>query len=405
MSRRVVTLLVAVLFAAVLLSFLVFTQQQARVLREDAEVLEELYALQFSASLVDDPAEERRLQGEAAGRVFAELERLRIPVVITDTLGNPINWAFLPFDEPSGSDADSTRRAMERMRAYVEELDARKDHLAFPEANLEVHFGEPQFLNRLRWIPWLQAAALFAVVAGGVWMIVTSFRGERERIWSAMARESAHQMGTPLSSLVGWLEQLEGKVRPREGTPGEPDLVDEMAADVRRLQKVSRRFELIGRKPRLEPVSIGGVVEQLRRYFSARLPTLGSAVEFQIDVPSDAPAVLGNETLLEWAFENLIKNSIDAMAGDGGTITVAYLGPNGRRSVYRVRDTGPGVAPQIRDKLFDIGVTTKELGWGVGLSLTRRIVEEMHDGSIQLESTARGASFRIELPRAPAARA
>lgn len=103
--------------------------------------------------------------------------------------------------------------------------------------------------------------------------------------------------------------------------------------------------------------------------------------------------------MLEWAFENLIKNAMDALALDGGRIVISHLGPNGRKSVYRVRDTGPGVPAAIREQIFQIGVTTKERGWGVGLSLTKRIFEEMHGGSIQLEDTPRGASFRIELPR------
>ena len=113
----------------------------------------------------------------------------------------------------------------------------------------------------------------------------------------------------------------------------------------------------------------------------------------------ETPDVLGNETLLEWAFENLIKNAIDALAPDGGRIVVSHLGPNGKRSVFRVRDTGPGIPPALGDKVFNIGVTTKRHGWGVGLSLVRRIIEDMHDGSIRLEDTAHGASFRIELPR------
>ncbi|MGH7540709.1 MAG: ATP-binding protein, partial [Gemmatimonadota bacterium] len=390
-TRRVGAFVVAVVFAAVLLSFLLYTQQQAEVIREDAEVLEQLYALLFPASLAADPEAQAQFTGQAMLRVLNELERLQIPVVVTDTAGNPTSQAYLPFEFREGNPADSAR-----LRDYVEELDRTGDPLELARWNVLVHFGEPQVLRRLRWIPWLQAAALLAVVGGGAWMIFTSFRSERERIWSAMARESAHQMGTPLSSLVGWLEVLESHVPP-EREPGEPDLIDEMAADVQRLQKVSLRFELIGRKPELEPVSVRHVVERLRRYFSARLPTLGSAVRFEIEIPPEAPDVLGNETLLEWAFENLIKNSIDAMAGRAGVIGIAWLGPDGRRSVYRVHDTGPGVAPQIRDKLFDIGVTTKERGWGVGLSLTKRIIEDMHDGSIHLENTTEGASFRLEL--------
>lgn len=390
MTRRVGALLVALVFAAVLLSFLVFTQQQAAVLRRDAEVLTELYAHTFRASGPQHSEIEQRASAQALLTVLGELRRLQIPLVTTDTLGRPVDFSFLPFEVREGVAADSAR-----LLRYIEELDAAKPPLAFEEEGLNVHFGEPRFLRRLRWIPWLQAAALLAVVGGGAWMVFTSFRSERERIWSAMARESAHQMGTPLSSLVGWLEVLEGRVRP---SSSEPDLIDEMAADVQRLQKVSRRFELIGLKPDLEPVSVGRIAEHLRRYFSARLPSLGSAVRFEIDIPGDVPLVLGNRTLLEWAFENLIKNSIDAMAGQDGVICVAYLGPNGKRAVYQVRDTGPGVPTHIRDKIFEIGVTTKERGWGVGLSLTRRIIEDMHDGSIQLEHAAEGASFRLELP-------
>jgi signal transduction histidine kinase len=216
-----------------------------------------------------------------------------------------------------------------------------------------------------------------------------------------MARESAHQMGTPLSSLVGWLELIETQDRSESHSPGELDVIDEMAADVERLQKVSRRFELIGHKPTLEPVSLDTTVEQLRRYFQVRLPTLSvvGKIDIAIDIDTESPKVLGNATLLEWAFENLIRNAIDSLTPDGGRIVISYLGPNGKRAVYRVSDTGPGVPPSIRDKIFDIGVTTKEGGWGVGLSLTRRIIEDMHNGLIQLEDTHRSASFRIEIPQ------
>ncbi len=401
MSRRVTTLLVAVAFAAVLLAFLVFMRQQERLVRRDAEVFERVNALMYAITATTDPEEQRRMVGDAQAQLFAELQRMRIPVVITDTLGVPQNFAFLPARVVGEDGRPDTPEEFERIAEYARELDRDRGHVSYPELDLEAHFGEPAFLRRLRWIPWLTATALVVIVGGGAWLIFTSFRSERERIWSAMARESAHQMGTPLSSLVGWLEVLETRERP-SANPGEPDLIDEMADDVRRLQKVSRRFELIGRKPKLEPVSLRESVEQLRRYFEARLPSLrtASSIDISVEIGDEAPEVEGNATLLEWAFENLIKNAVDAMAATGGRITIAYLGPNGRRSVYRVSDTGPGVPQNLRDKIFDIGVTTKERGWGVGLSLTRRIIEDMHDGSIQLEDTARGASFRVELRRA-----
>ena len=404
MNRRVTALIVAVLITGVLTSFIVFTRQQAQILRRDAQVFERVNAMMFSITANPDPDLTLRDSVMAAvqGQLLAELQRMRIPVVTTDTLGNLGTWAFLPDRVADAGANATTPEGRREIEAYVEELDRSRDHLDFPEMNLHVHYGEPVFLARQRWIPWLQISALLAILSGGAWLLITSFRSERERIWSAMARESAHQMGTPLSSLVGWLEVLETREPPDSASPGEPDLVDEMASDVQRLQKVSRRFELIGRKPKLEPISVHDIVDTLRRYFETRLPSLSvhSSIQINIDVEADAPPVMGNETLLEWAFENLIKNSIDAMTGTGGTIAITYLGPNGRNLGFRVRDDGPGVPVKVRDKLFDIGVTTKEWGWGVGLSLTKRIVEDMHGGSIQLEETATGASFRVELPRA-----
>lgn len=392
---------VAVVFAGVLISFIAYTQQMAAVLRRDAAVFSRLYALTFQAAGAQNPEQEERLTAEMLFAVLEELERLRIPAVLTDTTGLPRSAANLPF-EGDPDDPDDLRR----IRRYVAELDRRIPPLRFEGLDLEVHFGEPLFLRRLKWVPWLQAALLLAVVGVGAWLVFTSFRSERERIWSAMARESAHQMGTPLSSLVGWLEVLEGREargsaappdEPR-ASPSEADLVAEMKADVERLRKVTRRFELIGRPPRLEAVSVRRIVERLCRYFSVRLPTLGRSVRLEIGIPPDAARVRGNETLLEWAFENLLKNSIDALAGRDGAVGVAYEGTTDGYAVFRAWDTGPGVSPAVRKTLFEIGVTTKDRGWGVGLSLTRRIIEEMHGGEIQLESAGEGASFRVRLP-------
>ena len=403
MTRRILPYAIAVAFAAVIVSFLVYTQQMARAIRMDATVFSRIYALTFQATSAPDPKEQQRLTDEILFEVLGEVDRLAIPVVVTDLEGTPSSVANLPFDadlrDPEG---------IERIRGYVEELDARTPALTAPEYNLRIHFGEPVFLRRLRWIPWLQASILFVLVAGGAWLVLASLRGERERIWSAMARESAHQMGTPLSSLVGWLEQLELEVEPgsavgdgRLPSPSPavpPDLVEEMKADTDRLLKVSRRFELIGQHPSLDVVDVGEIAQRLRRYFQARLPSLGSRVSLVVDVAADAPAVLGNETLLEWALENLIKNALDALAGREGQVVVEYDGVHFERAAFRVHDTGPGVVAGVRKRIFEIGFTTKERGWGVGLSLTRRIIEDMHDGSIVLEHSDSGASFRIELP-------
>lgn len=397
MSRRVAASLVAILSSTVLLAFVIFTQQQAEERRLDAEVFARINAISIAASAGDLTIEEANaFWNRAGGEILNEMSRLQVPVVITDTLGNPLNYSHLPDDFPRTPEGGYDEEALREFAANLEET---RGHFDIPGG--QVHFGDPAFLGRLRLVPYLIAASLLVILGGGGWLIFASFRSERERIWSAMARESAHQMGTPLSSLVGWLELIETQDRSESHSPGELDVIDEMAADVERLQKVSRRFELIGHKPTLEPVSLDTTVEQLRRYFQVRLPTLSvvGKIDIAIDIDTESPKVLGNATLLEWAFENLIRNAIDSLTPDGGRIVISYLGPNGKRAVYRVSDTGPGVPPSIRDKIFDIGVTTKEGGWGVGLSLTRRIIEDMHNGLIQLEDTHRSASFRIEIPQ------
>ncbi|MFQ5889267.1 MAG: ATP-binding protein [Gemmatimonadota bacterium] len=438
MTRRVVAVAIAFAFAGLLISFLVYTSQLAGELRRDAAAFSRIYF-----QVVNSAASPEGWTAEAEFALLGELYALQVPVVLTDTAGTPNQQpANLPFDADF-ADPDGARRIGE----YAATLDLRNPPIVVPDADVVIHYGEPLFLRRLKWIPWLQAALLLGVAGTGVWVIRTGFRGERERIWSAMARESAHQMGTPLSSLVGWLEHLDAAPREAEGEgaavsaattlpvrseprPDRPSgetgavgeergerldatsraagrgtrvtvdslVLEEMATDVGRLHKVSRRFELIGRPPELGPVDVGEIVTRLGRYFATRLPTLGSRTRLDLAIEPGEIRVLGNETLLEWAFENLVKNAIDALAGQEGWIRVSSLGVIGERAVYRVADSGPGVPPAIRDRIFDLGVSTKEGGWGVGLSLTRRIIRNMHHGAIMLESSDSGTSFRIELP-------
>jgi len=397
-GRRVVPLAIFFLFAAILISYLVYSRQIAQELRRDASVFSRIYfqTVQAAASPEGFTAE-----GEFA--LLQELYALGIPVVQTDLEGNPTLSVNLPF--PADLEVPVER---ERVREYVSQLDASNQPHVDETAGFIVHYGEPAFLRRLKWIPWLQAVLLLAVAGIGAWMIRTSYQAERERIWSGMARESAHQMGTPLSSLVGWLELLDvdagqaGSGPRRDlGLPGdEVDVREEMRHDLRRLEKVSRRFEAIGRAPELRPVDVPEMLRNLSRYFAARLPSLGGRITLETELPQVAPTVQGEETLLEWAFENLVKNALDSLAGREGTIRIVYGGIRAGRAMYRVEDDGDGVPEHLRSSLFDVGVTTKRGGWGVGLSLARRIVVEVHGGVIRLEESDKGAVFTLELPLA-----
>lgn len=390
MIRRLVPIGIVAAFSAVLVSYLAYTWQLSQEMRANAAVFSRIYF-----QVVQAVASPEGMTAEAEFQLLIRLYDLGIPVVLTDLDGSPTLIRNLPFN----ANLDNPDH-VERVRRYVERLDEGNLPLVDADHNFEVHYGEPLYLQRLRWIPWLQAVLLLGVVATGVWMIRTSSRSERERIWTAMARESAHQMGTPLSSLVGWLELLEATAPPDAVRPDGIAVLDEMGDDLSRLEKVSRRFELIGRRPALRPVSLHEVVERLGRYFRARTPSMREQVKLEIRIPEDAPPVLGNETLLEWAFEALFKNSLDSLAGSDGLIGVTWLRVEGGMAHLRFADNGPGVDPSLGKRAFDVGVTTKRGGWGVGLSLVRRIFVQAHKGSVTLEPTETGASFAISLPLA-----
>jgi signal transduction histidine kinase len=381
-------LAIATLFVALLGWYVVYTQQIYRALQADYETLQEIFT-EVQAGIADpDPGR----ADEALFRLQTIILASNVPLVLTGAADTLLDARNLPFA------ADlSTPQGQEAVRAYVRRLDARNPPVGDPEIQL-LHFGDTPEIRRLRWIPWLQVGGLLLTAAVGFTMIRTQRRAESERAWTSMARELAHQLGTPLSSLQGWLEVLKLPRRERPATLADADVADAIEEDLERLERISLRFELIGREPELESLSLRKVVRDLERYLAARLPKLGRGVDLVVDVPDSLPPVKANEVLLIWALENVVKNALDALAGRGGRISVYAREVGGRQVSLRIRDTGPGVDPEIRDKLFEPGITTKSGGWGVGLALSRRIVEGVHKGRIELLDGTGGTTFQIRLP-------
>src|SRR5258706_14773824 len=228
-----------------------------------------------------------------------------------------------------------------------------------------VHYGAPPVRDYLRLILALVVLTLLAVMSVGLIAKRAEVRPSQGRVLVARAREPAHQRGTPLSPLAGWIEQL--RARP---DPGAVEIADHLDADYRRLDRVSRRFERIGQPPRQERVDVGALAVAAGSYFRPRLPKLANPVTIDVKVESKAPIVEGDALLLEWALEALLKNAVDALSGTSGpTPLPASDGPEG--VVLTVADDGPGVPGQLIADLFEPGVTTKTGGWGLGLALTR----------------------------------
>ena len=373
----------ATMFLVLLGWYLVYTESIVRALEDNAERLSEIYhEVQAGLATMDQSA-----AITAMFNLQGIIIESGVPLVITGPGGLATAFENLDFEV----DLDSPEGQREIL-AYTRSLDAAHPPVGDPNVQ-QIHFGSTPEFESLRRIPWFQAGGMLLTALIGFVVIRSQRRAESEKAWTSMARELAHQLGTPLSSLAGWLEVLSLPVDERPGG----------LRDRERLEGISHRFELIGTEPELESLSVRQVVSDLEQYLASRIPKLSrKSVELVVDIPPGLPRVQGNEVLLIWALENVVKNALDALAGRGGKITIYAREIGGKWISLRIRDTGPGVDPEIRDKLFEPGVTTKSSGWGVGLALSRRIVEGVHKGRIELLEGFEGTTFQIRLPAADA---
>jgi signal transduction histidine kinase len=375
--RRVPTVLLIVGFAILLVWYVIYTQRVIAELRRETQASGQMYARVFKA--LSDPSE--GTSTAALLDLSQHIRQLGVPVILTDLNQVPLDTANLPFRERLNSP---------RMRQYVRTLEAQNPPVFEPGVGF-VYYGNSPLVTGLRVIPALQGILLAFLITAMIFTLRTRAHADRESVWAGMARESAHQLGTPLSSLSGWLELL------RERASGDT-VLDHMGSDLERLERVAHRFERIGRPPRAEPVDAGDLVQRVAGYFRARVPSLAHTVTVCASVPPGVLDVRGDTVLLEWAIEAITKNAIDALAGRGGRVdlTAERLAEGSVR--LRVADDGPGVNREIRKQIFRPGFSTKARGWGIGLSLAKRIVEENHGGRLVLVPSERGATFDIILP-------
>ena len=379
--------------AAILIfgSYLVYTQYMVRRFKERTAIDTRIYSL-VQRGLLVPPGGAGEL--EALFEIQALIDSLDVPMVHFNAADEAVGWMNVRTDVELRTPAGQAQA-----RAIADRLQGRNpsNRAVAPDGGT-IYFGDPPLLAWLRWVPYLQVGGGLMLALIAVALLRAELRAERERLWAAMARELAHQMGTPLSSLAGWLEVLALPREQREAVAADDHVVQVMAADIERLERVSRRFELIGKQPALDWVRPEEVIDELVGYFEPRLPKLGKGILLRTRITERLPPLRANKVLLIWALENVVKNAVDALAGRGGRILIT-VGTAGDDVHLTVADDGPGIDAAIRDRIFEAGVTTKSGGWGVGLSLTRRIIEHVHSGRIEVRSRRRGgAVFDIVLP-------
>ncbi|MCL4538345.1 MAG: HAMP domain-containing histidine kinase [Bacteroidetes bacterium] len=379
-------------FAAVIAAgTLIYTQSIANRLIQRQARIAHLYArsLQYLAS--------DQSTSQDYSFIFDDVLRsIDFPMILTDSHNQP----YQPyFRNVRNIDLD-TNMTLQQQHAYLMDLIKKMDKQYSPiKVSIGtvvlnyVHYGESDLVTQLRYVPYVEfaVAGLFILIS----YIAFSYlkRSEQSNIWVGMSRETAHQLGTPLSSLMGWTELLKSDM----DNTRKFEILSDVEQDLNRLNKVTMRFSRIGSLPELRKKRIAETVDDVIAYFGKRIPQTGKRVSLAL-TGDRSLCVRLNPELFEWVLENLVKNSLDAIEDNEGSITI-HISKEDQFVNIDVSDTGKGINMKFRRDIFRPGYSTKKRGWGLGLSLAKRIVESYHGGEIFLKDskTGKGSTFRIRL--------
>lgn len=384
---KVALLIIAISIA---LATLYYTQRIVDELVVRQRKLADLYAksLEYIAS-------EKTQTGDLSF-VFDEIIRaIDFPIVVSDPTNNPIPGYHKNVSLDSSWSEEKT---MDHLRDLIREMDEKNSPIRIAVNDTiviqYVHYGEAELITKLRWLPYIEIAIAAMFVLIGYLAFSYIKRSEQSNIWVGMAKETAHQLGTPLSSIMGWVEILRMHAN---GNHKLTETIAEMESDVKRLEKITERFSKIGSKPELKEENLNEVIEYVIQYFKKRLPRTGKNIEITIETPTAHTARINRE-LFEWVIENLIKNALDAIEDGAGKISFT-LSQRGNAVYVDVTDTGKGIDLAYKKDIFRPGFSTKRRGWGLGLSLSKRIIESYHKGKLVVKESrpGKGTTFRIKL--------
>jgi len=312
-----------------------------------------------------------------------------IPVLLTDAGGHieqQRNFS-LPHPEAPLSEADN-REYLERKLSKLRTSDNVIRIDIEPGVTQYLYYEDSTLLRNLSLYPYIQLLVMMAFVAIVYFAVTSSKRAEQNKVWVGLSKETAHQLGTPISSLMAWIELM-------RDMDVDSEMVEEMDKDVRRLSTIASRFSKIGSRPQMEVSDVNEVVGRSAKYMSSRI---SPKIDLRVHGTDGALPVNMSAPLIEWVMENLIKNAVDAMEGRGKIEVVTSV--QGKYALIEVSDTGKGMTRRQRKAVFNPGYTTKKRGWGLGLTLARRIVEQYHGGRIFVSASEPGvgSTFQIQMP-------
>jgi len=334
--------------------------------------------------------------------IFDEIiVKATFPIIVLDADHEPIHWRNIENVATGDTSAETLSRLK---RVAVEMMEQNGEFpLYFGERKLNYFcYGDSEAINQLRMMPFVEIGIVLAFLIVGLIGFQNIRRSEERKIWVGMAKETAHQLGTPITSLMGWLEVARTECRP-EVEAGRQPLLDEtmgnMSTDVKRLEKIANRFGQIGSIPEMDTHDLNSLVQETVEYYRRRLPYEGEGIKLTF-TPAELPPVELNYGLLGWALENLLKNALQAVDSREGRINIRTELLAGAGNVrIEIADNGAGISSAAARKIFRAGFTTKKRGWGLGLTLVKRIVEEYHGGRVALAGSAPEETvFEILLP-------
>lgn len=316
--------------------------------------------------------------------IFEEvIKKIDFPVIVTDDKGEIVAYRNVgknPTKEMLKKKVENLRKEKPPIPVLVNIGDTTK-FLG------EIYYGLSPSAKFIRLYPYYQILILLIFLFLGIWAIFVYKKKEEEKLWSFLAKETAHQMATPLSSLIGWLLTIKDKI--------EKNYYEEMSLDIKKMETALERFSRIGLPPKLSATSIREVIEKVCQHFQKRMPL---NIELVLNLKSN-PILPLDEVLFGWSLENLLKNSVDAIGNNPGRIEVKEIS-NDTYYEIQIIDNGEGIDKKIKNKMFKPGVTTKRYGWGIGLSLAKRIIEEYHKGKLILRESKKGRTvFSILLKK------
>ncbi|MCK5126242.1 MAG: HAMP domain-containing histidine kinase [candidate division Zixibacteria bacterium] len=317
------------------------------------------------------------------------------PIVVTDTLENPLFWKALDGIPETSTDPE----VLEKVQQKIHEMKSNKGEIPIYMDSIPIYilfYDDTALVDKLRWIPLVE----MIMVVGFVFLALVGFQyirlSDQRSIWVGMAKETAHQLGTPITSMMGWVDLL--KVGDESFTKEE--VYRRIDIDLNRLGIIANRFGKIGSEPILKTQDINPLTSEVAQYYRERLPHKGQGVQITFEA-GDIPEINVNRELYNWVIENLLKNALEAVDSKTGMISVkTYRDSSGKEVLVKVSDNGKGIPRRIARRIFKPGYTTKKRGWGLGLSLSRRIIQDYHRGNISLSKSepGAGATFVIRLP-------